>query len=115
MCGEILSCRPLRGVGRWRRGRRAGLYPAPQHFGHAPGLRHAATGCKRLFGIEDLADGANTGFAEMRLKAMQKVSGSSVVIWVDLEPGINPGTHEPGPDRALVISCVTGAQVAVVA
>lgn len=70
----------------------AGLHPAPQHFGHTPGLRDAATGRKRLFGIEDLADGANTGFAEMCLKAMEEASGSSIVIWVDLEPGVNQGT-----------------------
>ena len=93
----------------------AGLHPAPQHFGYTPGLRDAATGRKRLFGIEDLADGANTGFAEMCLKAVEEASGSSIVIWVDLEPDVNQGTHEPGPDSALVIARVAGAQVAIVA
>src|SRR5256885_16856073 len=105
----------LYGADRFLRSLWAGLHPAPQHFSHAPGLRHAATGRKRLFGIEDLADGANTGFAEMRLKAVQEASGSSVVIWINLEPGVNKGTHEPGPDSALVIGPVAGTQVAVVA
>ena len=50
----------------------------------------------------------------MGLKAVQQALGSSVVVWVDLEPRINERTNEPGPDRALVISCVAGAQVAVV-
>ena len=70
----------------------ADLHPAPQHFGHTPGLRHAATGRKRLFGIEDFADGANTGFAEMCLKAVEEASGSSIVIWADFKPGVNQGT-----------------------
>src|SRR5262249_54965462 len=60
-------------------------------------------------------DGANTGFAEMCLKAVQKASGSSVVVWVDLEPGVNKGTYGPGPDSALVIGRVAGAQITVVA
>jgi hypothetical protein len=51
----------------------------------------------------------------MRLKAMEEASGSSVVVWVDLEPGVNKGPYEPGPDSALVIGCVAGAQVTVVA
>jgi hypothetical protein len=51
----------------------------------------------------------------MCLKAMQEASGSSVVVWIDLEPGVNKGTHEPSPDSALVIGRITGAQVAVVA
>src|SRR5436853_7501785 len=105
----------LYGADRFLRSRWPGLHPAPQHFSHAPGLRHAATGRKRLFCIEDLADGANTSFAEMRLKAVQEASGSSVVVWVDLYPGVNKGTYEPGPDSALVIGPVAGAQVTVVA
>jgi hypothetical protein len=73
----------------------AGFHPAPQHFGHTPGLRDAATGCKRPFGIEDLADGANTGFAEMRFKAMQEAPGPSIVVWIDLKQGVNKGAYEP--------------------
>jgi predicted nucleic acid-binding protein len=32
-----------------------------------------------------------------------------------ITPGVNQGTHEPGPDSALVIGRVVGAQVAIVA
>src|SRR4029434_2246837 len=93
----------------------AGFHPAPQHFGHAPSLCDAAPGRKRLFSIEDLADGANTGFAKMCLKAMQAAPGPSVVVWIDLKQGVNKGAYEPGPDSALVIGCVASAQVAIVA
>ena len=65
----------LRGVDRFLRSLWAGFHPAPQHFGHTSGLRDAATGRKRLFGIEDLADGANTDFAETCLKAVEEASG----------------------------------------
>jgi hypothetical protein len=51
----------------------------------------------------------------MCLKAVQEAPSSSVVVRVDLEPGVNKGAYEPGPNRALVIGCVAGAQVAVVA
>ena len=51
----------------------------------------------------------------MHLKAVQEASDSSVVVWVDLDPGVNKGAYEPGPDSALVIGPVAGAQVTVVA
>src|SRR2546430_15903690 len=85
----------LCGADRFLRSLWAGLHPAPQHFSHAPGLRHAATGRKRLFGIEDLADGANTGLAKMRLKAVQKASGSRIVIWI--RDAARQDTHAAGP------------------
>jgi len=51
----------------------------------------------------------------MHFKAMEEAPGPSVVVWIDLEPGINKGAYEPGPDSALVIGCVARAQVAIVA
>ena len=41
------------------------LHPAPQHLRHAPRLRHAASRRAGLLGVEDFADLAETGVAEV--------------------------------------------------
>jgi hypothetical protein len=47
-------------------GARSRLNPAPENFGDAPCLGDAAARHKRRFGVEDFADGADSGFDEMR-------------------------------------------------
>ena len=45
----------------------------------------------------------------MHFKAMQEAPGPSVVVWIDLELGIDKGAYEPSLDSALVIGCVARA------
>ena len=52
---------------------RHGLHPAAQHFGHAPGLGHAAARPIGSLGIEDFADRADAGLAQMGGKTAEKL------------------------------------------
>src|SRR4051794_9596196 len=85
-----------------------------QHFGHAPGLRDAATRRVRRLGIEDLADRTETGLAQMRLEAAERLPCALPVTREHFEPGIDERPSQPSPDGALVIGCIARAQVAKV-
>jgi hypothetical protein len=60
-----LACWPTRPL------LRACPHPRPQYFGDAPRLRDAAAGGVRIFCIEDFADAADAGFAEVIVEATQ--------------------------------------------
>src|SRR3954470_2241707 len=91
------------------------LHPAAQHLGDAPGLGDAAAGGVRLLGVEDFADAAQAGFAEMRDETVQEMPGLRRISGVDAQPGVHVRADEPAPDRPLVIGGVAGPQIAVVA
>src|SRR5258705_12132841 len=59
------------------------LHPAAQHFGDAPGLGDAAAWGVGGLGVEDLADAAEAGFAEMRDEALQEVPRPRRILRVD--------------------------------
>src|SRR5688572_29479872 len=88
------------------------LHPAPQEFRHAPRLRDAAAGRVGRLGVENLADGAEAGLAQMRDEAIEKVSRGSRVVRVQLHPSVDIGADQPSPDGALMIGSVAGAEVA---
>src|SRR3989442_10383366 len=88
------------------------LHPAAQHFRHAPCLRDAATGDMRFARIEHFTDRTQTGIAKMDRKSFKKLTCALFVIWMYLQPGRDKRTDEPRPDRALMISAITGAEIA---
>src|SRR5207302_5285451 len=50
-----------------------------------------------------------------RLEASEETARLFQLVRMDLEPGIDKGTDQPGPYRALVIGRVAGAQIAKIA
>src|SRR6185436_6266300 len=65
------------------------LYETAQHLGNAPGLCDAAARRKGLVGVEDLADRADRGFAEMRLEPRQEASRARLVVGMRPDPGVD--------------------------
>ena len=59
-------------------------WPTSENFGDAPCLSDTTAWGVRGFGVEDLADGADPGFDEMRSKSCQKTSRCISLCWVDL-------------------------------
>src|SRR5438105_2449075 len=80
--------------------------PAAQDLGHAPGLGHAAARGVGRLGVEDFADGADAGLAQVGPEALQEGPRAGALTRMELEPGVDVGSDEPGPDRALVIGGV---------
>ena len=91
------------------------LHPAAQHLRHAPGLRDAAAGRVRSFGVEDLADRAEPESLERRDAAVEKAPRAGAIVGMQLEPRVDPRTDQPPPDRSLVIRGVARAQIAEIA
>src|SRR5437016_2875155 len=86
------------------------LGPAAQHLGHAPGLRDTAARGVGLLRVKNLADRADASLAEMADKTLQEVPCFTPPVGMDLEPGVDKGADQPGPDRALVIGRVSRAE-----
>ena len=57
-----------------------GFDPGAQHFGDAPGLRDAAAGSERRFGIEDFADGADAGLVQVRPEPVEKLARLGAIV-----------------------------------
>lgn len=79
-----------------------------------PRLRHAASRCERRLGIEDFADRADAGLAELGAEALQKLHGSLWLVGMDAQPRVDERADQPAPHRALVIRGVARAEIAVV-
>src|ERR1019366_7579749 len=86
----------------------------PQHLGHAPRLRHAAARIERRLGVEDFADRADAGGSQLGAETVEEGECACGIARVHFQPGIDEGADQPGPDRALVIGGVAGAEVAIV-
>src|SRR6266481_127541 len=91
------------------------FFQTAEHFRDAPCLGDAAARRERWLRIEDFADRADAGFGEMRLKAVEEMPRRFAIIGVDLEPGIDERTNQPGPHRSLVIGGIAGTHVAEIA
>src|SRR4051812_47475322 len=86
----------------------------PQHLGHAPRLRYASSWIERLLGVEDFADRADAGGAELGAETVEEGQRAGVIARMHFQPRIDEGADQPAPDRALVIGGVAGAKIAVV-
>ena len=118
-CSRISRISDRRRWGSWdrrsaARKRSAAFDPAPQDFGHAPGLRDASARCEGRFGVENFADGSDASLSQMRLEAVQEFAGAFQIAGMNFEPGIDERPDQPGPHRPLMIGGVAGAEVAVV-
>src|SRR3954468_22966300 len=82
------------------------LHPAAEHLGDAPGLGDAAAGGVRLLGVEDLADRAEAGLVQVGDEPLEEPPGAGAVVGVDLQPGVDEGADQPGPDGPLVVGGV---------
>ena len=47
-------------------------------------------------------------------ETLQKTMGARLVLWMQLEPGIDKGPEEPGPYGPLMVRRITRAQVAII-
>src|SRR5271154_3076373 len=65
-------------------------------------------------GVENFANGAHGVFPEMRFERSQETVCLFEIIGMQFEPSIDERTDEPGPNRALVVSGVAVAEIAVV-
>src|SRR3954470_4955490 len=108
--------------GRQRQADRSGVIEAPcrldenaEHFGDAPGLGDAAARRERRLGIEDLADRADRGLAEMRLEPGQEAARALLVVGMGAQPWVDERADQPGPYRPLMIGRVARPQVAEIA
>src|SRR5258708_39074021 len=90
------------------------LHPAAEDLGDAPRLRDAPARRVRLRRVEDLGDRSDAIFAEVLDEAVEVAPRTDAVVWVELEPGVDPGPDEPCPDRALMVRRVARAQIAEV-
>ena len=89
-----------------------------EHFRHTPGLCDAAARLVGGIAIEDFRDMPQSSVAHMRTEAVEPLHGllpSTRHVTVDLEIGGKEGSHQPGPDGALVVHGVAAARVAFVA
>src|SRR5690349_5820638 len=50
----------------------------------------------------------------MDRKSFKKSARSGTIVRIDFEPGINKGTNQPRPHRALMVCAIAGAQIASV-
>src|SRR4051794_14264571 len=91
------------------------LYENAKHLGDAPCLRDAAARRERRLGVEDLADRADRGLAEMRLEPGQEAAGRFLLVGIGPHPGVDKRADQPGPHRPLVIGRVAGPQIAEIA
>ena len=48
----------------------------------------------------------------MRNEAVEKLSGGGKIVRVEFQPGVDIGADQPGPDGALMIGGIAGAEVA---
>src|SRR5213593_528927 len=87
------------------------LHPCAERFGNAPRLRDTAARRKRPCCVEDLADRADARFVEVRYEAFEHALRAGHIGWIDFQPGVDERSHEPRPDRSLVVRGVAGAQV----
>src|SRR5271165_457321 len=94
--------------------RSAAFDPAPQNLGDAPGLRDAAARRKGRLGVENFADGPNASVSQVWLKTIQELASACQIAAVNLKPGINERSDQPGPHRALMVGGIARAKVAVV-
>src|SRR6185437_13722247 len=90
------------------------LHPAPQGFGDAPGLGDAAARGVGRLGVEDFADGTDALLVQVRHQALQKPPRLRGMPGVQFQPGVDVGTDQPRPYRALMIGGVARTQVAVI-
>src|SRR5258708_10700687 len=89
--------------------------PTPQHFRDAPGLRDTPARREWRFSVEDLGDRPDAELRQVMQQTFQEAPGGGALIWVKLDPGVDPRSDEPCPDRALVVRGVAGAEIAEVA
>src|SRR4051794_13142175 len=75
-------------------------------FSHTPCLGNTAARRIWRIGVEDLADAADAGVVEVRTKATDCVTGTIGVVGKHLEPRIDKGPDQPGPDGALVVRSI---------
>ena len=85
-----------------------------EHFGDAPRLRDAAARNVRRLGVEDLADRAHARLVEVRLETIEQRARTGAVLGMQLQPRVDEGPNQPGPDGALMVRGVARPQVAVV-
>src|SRR5579885_3320170 len=95
--------------------RRTSPHPTPQHFRDAPRLCDASARLVRLRRIEDLADRAEAERIQRRDAAVEIAARAGEIIGMELEPGVDPRTDQPRPDRALMVRRVARPEIAEVA
>jgi hypothetical protein len=84
----------------------SGLKPATQNFRHTPSLRYTATRQEGRLSVKDLADGTDASIVFMPNKPFQKGARARRIFWMDFQPCIYIRSDQPGPYRALMISCI---------
>src|SRR6267143_5009251 len=101
---RLEACPPSDSLGR--------LGPGAQNFRHTPRLRDAAAGQVRLTRVKDFTDRADAVIAQMDRESLKKFAPGRAIERVNFQPGVDEWPDQPGPDRALMIRAVAGAQVA---
>src|SRR5262245_10151648 len=88
------------------------LNPTAQHFSHAPRLRNTPTRYEGLIGIKNFTDGSHPGFSQMGSKSFQEDARSGEVVAMNFQPCVNKRSNQPSPDGSLMVSRISGAQIA---
>src|SRR5438067_11004693 len=79
-----------------------------QDFPDAPRLRDAADRAVGRLRLEDFADGAESGLADVGPEWFEQPANHRAIA-IDAQVGIEERSEEPRPDQSLVISGVAGA------
>src|SRR5687767_11337262 len=89
--------------------------PRSEYLGHGPRLCNTATSGIGCLGVEDFAQRAHPGLAQVRHESLEtRRPRARSVLRVELQPRVDQRTSEPPPHGALVVGGVAGPKVAVV-